>query len=216
MKKIIQRLILALLFTGPILSSAEEIELTAIVPKPVYDPLPKTGQTVSYRLYDDGYYRMGNPVTPRFILGTGAQAGTVTDNATGLMWEQKINEIGNIHHYNYTFDWYNAFDPFLYGPAGLNTVCFAGYDDWRIPNLNELQTLVNYGIYSYLRVHSIFISDPFFTKNQYYWTSTSSLVENASWAKAVGFFYGYTLDGGKTNSTSYYVRAVRGGRGGLN
>jgi hypothetical protein len=45
--------------------------------------LPKTGQTTSYADYDDGSYKAGNSVDPRFVDNGD---GTISDRATGLMW----------------------------------------------------------------------------------------------------------------------------------
>lgn len=55
--------------------------------------------------------------------------GTVTDNATGLMWQQEDD--GN------TYNWKDAL---AYGSSSE----LAGYDDWRVPNTKELQSIVDY------------------------------------------------------------------------
>ena len=68
--------------------------------------------------------------------------GTITDTKTGLMWE-KLSDDGSIHDKDTTYTWANAFAvkvATLNGGGG-----FAGYTDWRVPNVNELQSLVNYG-----------------------------------------------------------------------
>ena len=54
--------------------------------------------------------------------------GTVTDTVTGLMWQQ--GEAG-------AMNWQNAL---IY----CEDLALAGYDDWRLPNRNELHTLVDY------------------------------------------------------------------------
>ena len=55
--------------------------------------------------------------------------GTITDAATGLMWEKDDNGTGVI--------WQDA----LSTCEGLDK---AGYDDWRLPNAKELQSIVDY------------------------------------------------------------------------
>lgn len=55
--------------------------------------------------------------------------GTITDNATGLMWEQSDNGV--------TMEWKEALAYAENSTAG-------GYDDWRLPNIKELQTIVDY------------------------------------------------------------------------
>ena len=43
----------------------------------------KTGVTSSLASYDDGYFQLGSPVSPRFVDNGD---GTITDRATNLMW----------------------------------------------------------------------------------------------------------------------------------
>jgi len=63
--------------------------------------LPRTGQTVSYGVGDDGYFQTGCPRATRFVdLGD----GTVVDRATGLTWvkqpELMIPGEANVHATN--------------------------------------------------------------------------------------------------------------------
>jgi len=203
--------------------SAGQIRIAAIVPKPVVG-LPKTGQTTLYHQYDDGDYEMGNPVNPRFVLGAGAGAGTVTDNATGLMWEQKTND-GGIHDKDNTYTWVNTFDKFLNGVIGVNGVTvdglnkindsigFAGHNDWRIPNAMELASIVRYSGSAPV-IDSKFKTSPYYTCPGIYWTS-STHISDTSLAVIVYFYFNlaYVCDAHKTDM--HYVRAVRGGTGGL-
>ncbi|HPE56743.1 MAG TPA: DUF1566 domain-containing protein [Bacteroidales bacterium] len=55
--------------------------------------------------------------------------GTITDHATGLMWMQDDNE-GAV-------SWQDAL-------VYAETAEIAGYDDWRLPNAKELQSIVDY------------------------------------------------------------------------
>lgn len=55
--------------------------------------------------------------------------GTVTDNATGLMWMQDDS--------GYAMDWEAAL---AYAEAST----YAGYNDWRLPNAKELQSIGDY------------------------------------------------------------------------
>jgi hypothetical protein len=55
--------------------------------------------------------------------------GTISDNATGLMWMQDDNGTG--------MNWQDAL-------KYADTTQFAGYSDWRLPNAKELQSIVDY------------------------------------------------------------------------
>jgi len=58
--------------------------------------------------------------------------GTITDNATGLMWSKFDNATG--------LNWEEALD-WVYQKNQQN---FLGYNDWRLPNAKELQSIVDY------------------------------------------------------------------------
>lgn len=98
--------------------------------------------------------------------------GTITDNSTGLMWGQDDNEEG--------IDWEAAL---LYAESSET----AGYSDWRLPNVKELQSIVDYS-YSPSASEPANVGpaiDPIFNCTPiineagnddyaYYWTSTSA------------------------------------------
>lgn len=58
--------------------------------------------------------------------------GTVTDHATGLMWMQEDSQTG--------LNWEDA----LTWAQQCNADNFLGYSDWRLPNVKELQSIVDY------------------------------------------------------------------------
>ncbi|MCZ7599528.1 MAG: DUF1566 domain-containing protein [Gammaproteobacteria bacterium] len=69
--------------------------------------------------------------------------GTVTDGGTGLMWKRCVEGLdgpdcasGSAN----TLTWHAALDH-------ARTHEFAGYDDWRLPNLKELWSLVEVACY---------------------------------------------------------------------
>jgi hypothetical protein len=103
--------------------------------------LPETGQTTCTdhfnRLIDCTNTRMDGDLkagvswpNPRFTLGSGATAACITDNLTGLMWVRAPDT-------NPT-TWTNAL-------ASANGLTLCGFSDWRLPNINELESLVNIG-----------------------------------------------------------------------
>ncbi len=58
--------------------------------------------------------------------------GTITDRATGLMWAQNDSGAG--------LDWEEA----LVWVETRNASSYLGYNDWRLPNAKELQSIVDY------------------------------------------------------------------------
>jgi hypothetical protein len=95
----------------------------------------KTGQTHAYQQGDDGTYQKGAAwPNPRFTAGAAGASNCVTDRATGLMWLKKPDATER--------PWAEAiaYCEGLNGDDGRG-----GYADWRLPNLRELESLVNLG-----------------------------------------------------------------------
>ena len=78
--------------------------------------------------------------------------GTVTDNLTGLMWLRDANCIAtNYPEFDTDFTagdgrvtWQHALD-FVNGiNSGAYSQCGAGHQDWRLPNREELRSLLDY------------------------------------------------------------------------
>ncbi|MBL0024063.1 MAG: DUF1566 domain-containing protein [Saprospiraceae bacterium] len=111
--------------------------------------------------------------------------GTITDNATGLMW-QKTDD-GN------TYNWQNAL-------SYAENVTLAGYSDWRMPNAKELQSIVDYtispGITSSPAINPLFsctpIKDPNGNSGQYgyFWSSSPLQDGPLPYSDAVYFCFG--------------------------
>jgi hypothetical protein len=113
--------------------------------------------------------------------------GTVTDNVTGLVWQQTAS-------------------PMLFTQAAAVAYCaglsLGGHTDWRAPSYVELVSLVDYGKQS-PNINALAfpgeIGEPF-------WSSTPYAVPNGSgWVVAfnVGYVDIYDV------SSSHYVRCVR-------
>lgn len=67
--------------------------------------------------------------------------GTVTDSKTGLMWKQCLEGVSGSSCETGSpdaFTWQQA----LQQPGVVNNVGFAGYTDWRLPNVKELISIV--------------------------------------------------------------------------
>ncbi|MDP2816022.1 MAG: DUF1566 domain-containing protein, partial [Rectinemataceae bacterium] len=157
--------------------------------------LPDTGQTQSYtNTYGEDHDYIGNQ--PSY---TDNHNGTVTDNNTGLMWQQA--GLGQ------SYNWYRAAGVYdaSYNPTTQN-VCreqgTGGYSDWRLPTKKELVSIVDYGRY-YPSINPVFTS---IASN--YWSSTTC-ASYSNYAWGVSFGYGYV---GSPSKLYYnYVRCVRGG-----
>jgi len=116
--------------------------------------------------------------------------GTVTDTDTGLIW-QKETAPG-------TYTWQQAL-------SYCESLALAGHNDWRLPNRNELQSLVDYSKYD-PSIDTVYFPN---TLSFPYWSSTTYVDDpypsSAAWF--VRFLSGYV--GADHKVTSYYVRAVR-------
>jgi hypothetical protein len=170
-------------------------------------PVPKTGQTTSYATGDDGDLEKGVAlVTPRFMDNLD---GTVTDKQTGLIWLKDANCFG-IRIWNNALSDANGLAD---GSCGLTDGSQAG--DWRLPNSDELASLVHKGYYNPAVPNTAGTGqwsegDPFNNvQSDYYWSSTTfAYISNYAW-------YVYMEDGlvdyylSKTDNV--YVWPVRGG-----
>lgn len=124
---------------------------------------------------------------------------TVSEQTTGLMWMRETGDFdgdGWVTEDDRT-NWQSAL-------AFCQDLIYSGYDDWRLPDINELQSLV------YLDAGSPSIDPAFFCVNDNYWS-------NSTYANPASAWYVYFRDG-KTNywsktttDLSLYVRCVRSG-----
>jgi hypothetical protein len=146
--------------------------------------LPDTGQTVSYTdtFGEDSDYLIHPPA----YRDNGD--GTVNDLNTGLMWQQATS--------SYTMNWASA-------GSHCSGLSLAGHSDWRLPAVDELQSIVDYGELNPVIDTTAFPG----TQSSGYWSSTTSVSYTSS-AWPVSFSSGHVADGSESNS--YGVRCVRG------
>jgi uncharacterized protein DUF1566 len=202
---------------------------------------PATGQTTSYVAGDDGAIKAGAPLSY-----TDNGDGTITDNNTKLMWEKKDEAASGdlLHNVNNAYPWSGTCsgdgttvcgtdaDCSVAGgtctPAGgatytifqwvaqLNAEAFAGHTDWRVPNVKELQSIVDYGTFN-PAVDAAFntscssgctVLTCSCTQSSFYWSATTT-AGNPGGAWLVNFVNGAVGTGSKANLL--YVRAVRSG-----
>lgn len=113
--------------------------------------------------------------------------GTITDTATGLMWQTADSDKG--------MNWQDAL-------TYSNNLTLGGHDDWRLPNAKELQSIVDYSR-SPATSNSAAIDSVFQTssiKNEggekdypYYWSSTTHLDGPVPEKNAVYIAFGKSL-----------------------
>lgn len=125
--------------------------------------------------------------------------GTVTHNTTGLMWMRC--SIGQTWQGESctgvasSFTWQQA--------LAQNGTDYAGHSDWRVPNKNELASIVE------LRCYNPSINGVIFpnTPDSWFWSS-SPYAHDSGYAWYVGFRYGY-VSGSNKNDYGLRVRLVR-------
>jgi len=183
------------------------------------------GKATAYQLPDSGQTKCYQAISPYAEIlscaGTGQDGeyninplsytdngnGTVTDNNTGLMWQQQDD--GNV------YNWYQATGTVdsTYNPSGANykNVCgnlnLGGPGVWRLPARNELASIIDYA-FTYLdpSINSTYF--PNTKTTSYYWTNTTG-ADDPSRKWIAWFQEGLVTEhiGGNTDS---YVRCVRG------
>jgi hypothetical protein len=109
--------------------------------------------------------------------------GTVTDRCTGLMWQKDTADVhadGRFTDQD-SVSWCDAL-------AYCENLSFARHDDWRLPNVRELQSLVDYGRFS--GTSDIPNRDPaidpgFSVQRDTYWASTTvAFLPDRAWLVA--------------------------------
>lgn len=131
---------------------------------------------------------------------------TITDNLTGLIWSKNANPANSLETWPAALDYIKT----------LNSQNFLGFNDWRLPNTNELESLITVGqptIAPWLTAQGFTnVSSP-------YWSSSSCeilsiLGWNRAWNVSYGFGGGTVSCDDKTQSSNY-VWPVRSGKWGI-
>ncbi|MBK7001118.1 MAG: DUF1566 domain-containing protein [Rhodoferax sp.] len=128
--------------------------------------------------------------------------GTVTDPKTGLTWMRcamGLTLTGSTctgTASTYTYDQANAL---------TGTVTFAGQSDWRLPNIRELQTILDRSVYPAID-NAAFPNTP----SSSFWSGSPYAGDsNSAWDVHFGYGFAY-YDTNRSND--YAVRLVRGGQ----
>jgi hypothetical protein len=179
--------------------------------------LPKTGQTTVSTAGDDGDLKKGI-AWPGQRFTTNADT-TVTDNLTSLVWAPNAETPTFMTCTGGMMKWQDvAAFPALQYVACLNTNNYLGRADWRLPNINELESLVHA---EYTRescsgspcgTNAAWLNTQGFNgtvQSSSYWSSTAYVL-NAGKAWFVSMAGGDVLYGDKSDYC--YVWPVRGGQ----
>ena len=113
---------------------------------------------------------------------------TITDTETGLMWMKNTAPGGEM-------SWEAAL---IYCEESI----VAGYDDWRLPTIKELGSIVDYSTRN-PAINTQYFPD---TEPSYYWTSTTyAFYTNNAWV----VFFQSGFNQFRVKTLINYVRAVR-------
>lgn len=141
--------------------------------------------------FDDTYYKAGRDMD--LVVQTGAKAGTVLDNITGLVWQEVSGTSGTYGS--------NALAEAYCGT--LSTAALGGYTGWRLPTQSEFMTILTFGAHSKGYDDSIFdISND--GPGTYRRTNTGY----GSSVLGVDLNYGYILN--RSNTEAHYAHCVTG------
>jgi hypothetical protein len=158
---------------------------------------------VSLNGQQDGHRTTINPMSYSLV---GGQSSTdcMRDNVTGLVWEVKA---AGARAPSDTYQRALGFvgDPTTTGAYTtiVNDMNLCGFSDWRLPSMEELHGLVNFGVIAGPRIGSAFPN----TQEALYWTATDS-ADDSDFAWAVRFDTGVAVTVAK--SSQRHVRLVRG------
>ena len=139
----------------------------------------KTTPTAAFSLYSNGAvtHTKTGLMWRRCLLGQAWDGSNCTGNAIGYTWSQAL----------------------------LAVDAYAGYSDWRVPNKNELASLVERAcLYPAINT-TVFPNDP----SSIVWSSSPANRSDYAWY--VNFSNGYVNNFNKA-SDGFHVRLVRGGQ----
>jgi hypothetical protein len=173
------------------------------------------GQDGSYLINEALYIKMD--ANGNALPDDATSWAMVRDSVTGLIWEIKqmadgIQNYSNPNDADNDYTWYAPDDPQDSGVENnqINTHAFiqhlnqkqwGGFSNWRLPTIQELETLINHSETG-PAIADVFTA----TKNDGYWSSTTA--NRPEMARVITFNDGMNIFNQKSNKR--YVRAVVG------
>jgi hypothetical protein len=187
----------------------------AVIPlETIYNKtIPRTGQTTCYEnngsvvscssTGQDGEKQSGEPFpAPRF---TDHQNGTVTDRLTDLMWTKNANLLNGVGGFQWALDYV----------AGMKAGSYEnyGYTDWRVPNIRELMSLIDYERYKPVLTTGHPFTDVQGTHNNLYYHTSTTHTANYTHTYCVSFYHADVTGCNKyEGNNDAYLWPVRGGK----
>jgi hypothetical protein len=159
------------------------------IPFGLIDAGPKEGVSNKVRCV------RGSPLPASNFVDNGD--GTVTDFATGLMWEQKTVD-GSSRDKDTVRTWNDAL-------SYCENLELAGFTDWRLPNTKELERIVDIGTSAPATDQQFFPN----TNNALYWTGTSCAGCHKFKALSIDFTDGELYFGVKFRDGEYHEHNER-------
>ncbi|MEW6441841.1 MAG: DUF1566 domain-containing protein [bacterium] len=163
-------------------------------------PVPDTGitecsdntQGISCPSPGEPFFGQDAQYGPNVMSFTDNGNGTITDNVTGLMWQREDDAT--------TRTWSDAI-------SYCDSLVLGSYTDWRLPNVYEIESIVDYSSYN-PAIDLFYFPGTNSSGFVYYWSSSSdALHPERAW-------FLYFLDGdigSIEKSHNYYARCVRRG-----
>ena len=143
-------------------------------------------------------------VNADFVRDTNNQI--IIDTKTNLIWQDNANVIEDYKtkSVNGKYNWEATFE-------FCNNLSIGSFINWRVPNINELKTLINYNV-NRPSIYSDFVyQGAVINGSEMYYISSTSLLSDSLKAWRINFYTGFTSTEAKDNSTgtpSIYLRCV--------
>lgn len=146
--RIIFLIMLTLSFLGACQENAQELEDQEVRLSEISGyPVVGTNQSTSFDNFStiakpgagDAFYGQNSNYPGNSPSYTSNGDGTVTDNVTGLMWQQSFDHTNDD---NIDYSDKLTYDEIL--TLVENGVSFAGYDDWCLPSIKEMYSLIQF------------------------------------------------------------------------